>query len=110
MLTPIIISYDCLEYDPIDQWQPQDPHNINISINFTIGIRPPSGDNFILHIVTPNNLELLNRYSLVIDAFDLKKILTHVHQILEKCKGDDWQEISNQLSQFFEWEFENYRP
>lgn len=72
-MKPIIISYDCIDHDPIDKWLPDDLYHVDVWVNFTIGPDSKGGDNFQVRIVTPNNLQgkdsakyaiILNEYSL----------------------------------------------
>lgn len=55
-MKPIIISYDCTDHDPIEEWVPDDVFDIDFWMNFTIGPDNKGGDNFQVHVVTPNNL------------------------------------------------------
>lgn len=108
----IINSYHCLEHDPIEDWQPENPADINVSINFTIGLEATSRDNFLLHVITPSQQvgSLPTKYTLVIDYFKIQIILTSVQDMLEQCQGNSWEDITQKLSQFMQWEFENYKP
>ena len=37
-MKPIILSCLCVEYDPINEWIPDNPLNVDFKINFTIGL------------------------------------------------------------------------
>lgn len=108
----IINSYDCLEHDPIDDWQPENPCDIAISINFNIGINATAGDNFLLHVITPSQQvgSQPAKYTLVVDHFNIQTILADVQNMLEQCQGNSWEEVAQKLSQFMQWEFDNYQP
>lgn len=112
MMKAVINHYDCLEHDPIDQWQPEDPSDINISINFNIGLVATAGDNFLLHVVTANQQpdEQMEPYTLVVDKFNMPAILASVDGMLEQCQGENWPDIAGQLSRLMQWEFANYQP
>jgi hypothetical protein len=111
-MKPIIISYDCTDHDPIEEWVPDDVFDVDFWINFTIGPDMKGGDNFQVHIVTPNNLHGKDseKYAIVIKQYSWSSLLTVIINMLEKCQGRNWSEISEKLSQLMYWEFENYQP
>ena len=111
-MKPIIISYDCTDYDPIEKWVPDNPTDVDFWMNFTIGPDIKGGDNFQIHIVTPNNLQGKNadKYALVIRNYSWPVVLNNIENILENCQGENWSEVSEKLSQLMYWEFENYQP
>lgn len=111
-MKPVIVSYDCTDYDPIDKWVPDDPYNVDFWMNFTIGPDMKGGDNFQVHIATPNNLNGKNsdKHAIVLNEYSWPSVLAAVEHMLEKCQGTDWSEISEKLSQLMCWEFEDYQP
>lgn len=96
----IILRYDRLEHDPIDQWQPENPYSFALMMNFTIGITPNAGDNFILYVETPDNANISKKYTFTMSEFNLEKIILYVNDLLSCCTGNDWQEISEKLSYY----------
>ena len=38
-MKPVIISYDCVDHDPIDDWVPDDVYDVDFWMNFTIIVR-----------------------------------------------------------------------
>lgn len=111
-MNPLILSYDCTDHDPIEEWVPDDAFNVDFWVNFTVGPDKTGGDNYQVHIVTPNNLHGKNtdKHAIVLNEYSWPSVLAEVEAILEKCQGSDWPEISNKLSNFMYWEFENYQP
>ena len=111
-MKPIIISYDCADHDPIEEWIPEDRYNIDFWMNFTIGPDMKGGDNFQVRIVTPNNLSGKNssKHAIVLNEYSWPNVVEAVDVLLENCKGLNWSEISEQLSRHMYWEFENYQP
>jgi hypothetical protein len=111
-MKPIIISYDCSDHDPIDKWTPDDPFDVDIWVNFTIGTDKMGGDNFLVRIVTPNNLHGKNsdKWAIVIVEYSWENILAKINRLLEESSGDDWADISRNLSSRMHWEYQDYRP
>ena len=111
-MKPIILSYDCTDHDPIDKWNPNDTFDVDIWMNFTIGPDIKGGDNFQVRIVTPNNLQGKNsdKHAIVLNEYSWLSVLNAVENMLKKCQGSDWNEISDKLSQLMYWEFDNYQP
>ena len=110
-MKPVIVSYDCVDHDPIDRWVPHDVFDVDFWINFTIGPEPGGGDNFLLHIVTPNNLhgKESDKYALVLVEYSWTSVLAGVERMLEKSRGATWSEISEKLSKFMRWEYDEYK-
>ncbi|MFL1467591.1 Imm8 family immunity protein [Marinobacter sp. HN1S83] len=111
-MKPVILSYDCSDHDPIDQWAPNDVYDVDFWMNFTIGPDHEGGDNFQVHIVTPNNLHGRNatKHAIVLNEFSWPAVLAEVKAILAQCEGPSWSEISEKLSGYMAWEYEGYRP
>jgi len=108
----IIISYDCTDHDPIEEWVPDNVFDVDFWMNFTIGPDMKGGDNFQVHVVTPNNLhgKDSDKHSIVLGEYSWSSVLATVESMLEDCQGSNWSEISEKLSQLMYWEFENYLP
>lgn len=109
---PIIIDYDCIEHDPIDTWLPNDIYDVDVWINFTIGTDKSAGDNFLVRVVTPNNVHGKNdaKHAIILNEYSWKNVLLNMETILEKSQGYDWLDISEKLSQFMQWEYQDYKP
>lgn len=111
-MVPIIIDYDCTDHYPIDLWEPENPLDVDFWMNFTIGYDKKGGDNFQLHVVTPNNLQGPDsaKYAIVLNSYKRELVLAEVNKILGLCHGSDWEEVSDKLATYMNWEFENYQP
>ncbi len=111
-MKPIIISYDCTDHDPIDKWVPDDAFDVDFWMNFTIGPDSEGGDNFQVRIVTPNNLHGKDsaKHAIILNEYSWPQVIVEVESILEQCLGINWAGVSEQLSQFMYWEYENYQP
>jgi len=81
-------------------------------MNFTIGLDQSGGNDFQLHVLTSemarNNTSLNN--AIILDCYSWDAVLLKVKEILEQCRGDNWEEICSKLSKRMDWEYENYQP
>ncbi|WP_426370033.1 Imm8 family immunity protein [Pseudocolwellia sp. HL-MZ7] len=111
-MIPIIISFDCADYDPIDSWIFPDLNRVEFWVNFTIGPNRKGGDNFLLHVVTTeiaqSNQSLAN--AVILDSYSWDAVLLKVNEILNQSSGENWNIISTKLSKRMAWEFEDYQP
>ncbi|MEO0415299.1 MAG: Imm8 family immunity protein, partial [Verrucomicrobiota bacterium] len=117
MTTPQLRGFDCIDYDPIDEWQPSSSAEVYYSLCLHIGTPDEEGaDLFYVDVATPqaiNELNLGKRMSergIVVNPYSWENVLNEVQGILERCKGEDWNQQSELLAKHFNWEFENCRP
>ncbi len=109
----ILVSCDCSDHDPIEDWQPPDPRSVDIWINITLGPDQRGGDNFQLRVLTPDKLEqggAVPEYSIVLETYSWPAVLAALEAVLQQCRGDDWNAVATQLSQHLWWEFADYQP
>lgn len=111
-MKPIILSCLCVEYDPINEWIPDDPLNVDFHMNFTIGLEKTAGDKLHVRVITKNCIQEHQRIerAIVLNTYSWPLLLDAVETILENSQGKDWAEISTKLSKQMDWEFENYQP
>ena len=105
-----------------DMWMDSEiytPKNedIHFWIDLRIGIKNENGaDDFRLLVCTPEWLfqnfwiPKILRHTLIIRKYDLNEITKIINKYIEKCTGNDWIEIAEKLSRYFQWEFEDYDP
>ena len=111
-IKPVIVSYDCFHLDPIEEWIPEDPYDVDFWMNFTIGPNESSGDNFDVRIVTPNNLrgKDSDKYAIVLKEYSLQLVLETVNKMLEDIQALDWVHVTDELSKKMHWEYQDYKP
>ncbi|RYV01200.1 hypothetical protein SOPP22_16735 [Shewanella sp. OPT22] len=112
-LKPEIKSYDCVDYDPIESHEFDDNFDVTFWMNFTIGLsNSVGGDNFLVRIATYNNIELTESidHTILLDEYSFPQVLSEVDDLLSKCQGNNWEEISSKLSKYMHWEFQDYQP
>ena len=52
----------------------------------------------------------LPRKYLVVPEFNYDRIVNDLENIARECEGETWAVAAQKLSQFGEWEFDNYKP
>lgn len=110
-MKPVIISYDCVDHDPIDEWVPEDLHDFDFWMNFTIGPDFIGGDNFLVRIVSPSNLngQMIAKHSIVLIQYSLESVLVEVEKFLSGAEGENWMDVSGMLSKSMQWEYADYK-
>ncbi|MEL0660025.1 Imm8 family immunity protein [Psychromonas arctica] len=111
-MTPIIISFDCTDYDPIDSWIFPDPNRVDFWVNFTIGPDHRGGDNFQLRVLTTDMAQSVTSLAnaIILERYSWDAVLLKVKEMLNQSKGESWDIMSDKLSKYMAWEFENYQP
>ena len=109
-MKPMILSYDCAEHDPIDLWVPEKYDEIDFWLTLNIGSDLISGEDFKVRIVTTNQIRHGDaQYAWVIQHYHFATILQALTSVVENCTGNDWQDVTQKLSQYFWWEYADYR-
>ena len=112
MIIPIIKSFDCIDHDPIKDWMPSDPTDVNFWMNFSIGPHNEEGaDYFQANVVTPAGLDKDpgDGRVILLDRYSWERLQTKMNELLESCCGQTWADSCQKLSKHLLWEFENYR-
>ena len=107
---PRIISFDCADHDPIEEWVPSDPYDVEIWVNFQIGLDDSEvGDNFVAHVLTHKAISHAKdkkQISLVLPVYSFELLMTEMQSLLSKSSGSDWLEIQDKLRGKLHWEYE----
>jgi hypothetical protein len=109
---PEIKSWDCVDHDPIEEWVPEDPSNVDYWCNISIGIEGEEGaDNFQVHVVSENMLSQISskQHIIVVPYYEgWNQVLKAVKLKLDKCSDIEWSGMSLQIAKLFYWEYEGY--
>ena len=107
---PEIKSWDCVDHDPIDEWEPDDPSMVEYWCNIAIGIEGEDGaDNFEVHVVTERMLPQIEDKSnlLVLPYYEgWNQVLTALNTKISGITALNWVGMSEDLSKIFAWEYE----
>lgn len=117
-MKPQLKGHDCVDHDPIEDWQPTDPTDVNYLLCLHIGPEGGQGsDLFYVHVLSEAvALQLAidgvarHKKAIVIQHYAWSTVMSDVTQILDKVEGTSWTEIAQKLGQWLDWEFENYCP
>ena len=113
-------DYFCSDIPEVWKWVPDDPHNVYSYMQLMIGGGPEGSDTFGLTVCTPQALSMRRRtfgqasvsrrHLFVVYDYSWNAVLQYVNDVIDKCQGMDWNEVSSKLARHFYWEFEDYRP
>ncbi|WP_444912473.1 Imm8 family immunity protein [Microbulbifer sp. PAAF003] len=113
MKTPEIKGWDCIDHDPIEEWVPDDPSDVEFWCNIAIGLSGENGaDNFQVHIATNKALSRIEdkKYMVVVPYYESwVQVLDVLHSIVAECEDIGWSGMSEQLAKHFHWEYEGVR-
>ncbi len=113
MIKPVIRDISSSDLGEIESWEPKDSTNVDFWLTIMIGVDQHGGDNFDVHVVSPQNLKpgpTSKKYALVLNEYSWDILMTRIDEVLTKCSGFNWPEISEQLSKHFYWEYEGMAP
>ncbi|MDD9926266.1 MAG: Imm8 family immunity protein [Rhodospirillaceae bacterium] len=103
-------GYIASDHHPIEEWQPDDPSDVDIWVDIYLGPdENPSGVFFTFRVVTPIVLSRLKRsekkYLIVVPYYSFDAMDQQVDLVIEKCQGRDWSEMCEKLRKHLHWEY-----
>jgi hypothetical protein len=113
MRKPLVIEYWCDDQESIESWVPEDTSDFDFYLNMMIGCDQHAGDNFTVHVVSPNNIEPgseAKKYLIVLSVYSWESLKNEIDSILEKCANISWFGMQEELSKHFHWEYEGMVP
>ena len=111
-------SIDSLDID-LDSFEPEEPGTFSFFLDAFIGPwNSPGGEHFQIQVCTPqwllkNHTEsdaLFGFHLLIVFDYNKKVIAEKIQRYCERCTGESWEEVAQQLCLIGLWEFENYTP
>lgn len=114
---PKIIDYFSADIENVWTWEPNDLTEVYFTLEIEIASDgDTSGQIFQMIVATPDALKkrrdkdaiFSGRGLLITVDYNWQKIEDTLNEILEKCAGDTWEDIVQQLLKFFWWEYENH--
>ncbi len=108
-LIPVVKSFDCADYDPIEQWAFDDPTEVEFWLSIEVGIESEAGSNlFQVHVVTQKMLSQIypNNHLLILPYYSWADTLSSINKVLSTCSDVSWEGMFNQVSKHFCWEYE----
>jgi hypothetical protein len=52
---------------------------------------------------------VLGRHHVIVFGYDYESLASYIASFAERCTGESWQDVAQQLSRLGKWEFEDYR-
>jgi hypothetical protein len=52
---------------------------------------------------------ILGRHYLIVFRYDYQGLASYIATFAERCAGESWQDVPQQVSRLGKWEFEDYR-
>ena len=112
MEIPKLVSLTC---NDLKRGQvPLDPADCDLTFTAVIGTDGIRGDNFQFSVVTPAALAA-SQYAgwckdyLLVQEFSWKQVDNYLANLVASVQGDSWLDVAEQLHQFMDWEFYNYK-
>lgn len=108
------IDADIAVYLP--KWQPEELDKVDLLLTLSIAFGETNqGINyFYVRVVTPKALLekstflLTSRSTLLISYYDYKQLENELKNIIARCNKGNYQHSCDALSQYFDWEYNNY--
>ena len=106
----------CDDFD-LENFSPDNENYFSVDLLLSIGLENEKGsDYYRLNVCSPECLvntfwvPKILRHVLLMRSYDLERIKKIINEYVESCEGNSYVEISEKLSRFFAWEFEDYQP
>lgn len=114
-MNPELKAQDCTDHDPIEDWRPANPAEVDYWLCLHIGaVDEPGAELFYVNVLSEtaaalvDSDELALRKTIVLKDYSWNSVVNAVEEILQQISGESWEEMALQLSRRFDWEFENY--
>jgi Immunity protein 8 len=118
-MRPIINSIGLTDGDSLESFRPKDSENFCVCVRAMIGPVDQEGEeSFDVQVCTPQALaEELNlrgysfiRRRLIVRFWAPDLIREAIQRRVSTITADSWTELAYKLTEFADWEFENYQP
>ena len=99
----------------LETWSPEDRWNFDFDLDLAVGaVGVPGHEQFTVTVCTPRALTQQLEHSrfvvgaghLVVDVYDIDRILSFVKDAIGKCWGETWFELVHKVSRYAVWEYE----
>ena len=112
MDTPKLVSLSCENL--VRGQLPPDPSDCELTFTASIGTDGVRGDNFQFVVVTPSALAKCEytgwcKDYLMLQNFSWPQVDNYLANLLASVRGESWHDVAEQLHQFMDWEFYDYR-
>jgi hypothetical protein len=103
----------------LENFAPKPANDFGFLLQLMVGPEGVEGEeSFDVMVCTPEWLKrtsklsdfVIGRHRLIVFEYDHPRLRAFLARRCEKCVGDTWLEIAEQLSRLGRWEFEDYTP
>jgi Immunity protein 8 len=103
------------DVDDLAGFTPDDPGRAGLFIQMMVGPADSDGEeSFDVVVCTAPWLQdryaqdgmVVLRHHVLVHTFEYRDVHDGLRRLVEKCIGDTWEEIANQVGQIGKWEFE----
>ena len=110
MQVPVIHGFFCVDHDPIEEWQPEDPSDVDVRVDVYIGPdENPSGMYFTAHITTSKILRTgmyKNYLGPEIEEYSWAGAKNWIESYVAGCAAYSWEQVIDNLRKRLYWEYE----
>jgi hypothetical protein len=106
------------DIDDLKAYTPEEPDSFGFLLQAMMGPAGREGEeSFDIVVCTPEWLKrkhtateiILGRHQLIVFTYDYQRLASYIAAFAERCTGESWQDVAQQLSRLGKWEFEDYR-
>jgi len=103
---------------PLENFVPEQHDFFELTVRAMIGpVGEAGSESFQIQVCTPKWLQarcdggeiICGRHTLIVSEFNFAQIRAYLEALFRRCSGSNWLEISQKLSRYGLWEFEDYR-
>lgn len=118
MLVPEIKDYFSADIEELETWTPEKLKDIYFVLEIEIGLKTlENGHLFQIVVTTPEALRaresrhryLTGRHYLLVMDYKWSEIKKVINDLVSKCSGNSWNEVTSNLSRYFKWEYEDHK-
>ena len=110
MIIPKIKQFQCIQYDPIELWEPKPESNIHYQLVVFIGPKDDQTSVMFYIDIISGITGFAPRKSLILNEYSWDSVVDQLTEQVRLCAAKSWDEVTTKLREFMVWEYENYKP
>jgi hypothetical protein len=117
MITPGLQGFFSSDVENLNGFRPSSLADIYFPLELSIGVKgEKAADLFQILVTSPEalrkraktNIYGPGRHCLIVFEYDWPAIKAYLEELVLKCAADTWEEVTQKLSRYFHWEYEDY--
>ncbi|MCC7341163.1 MAG: immunity 8 family protein [Bryobacterales bacterium] len=106
------------DIDDLKGYRPEESDSFGFLLQAMVGPAGGEGEeSFDMVVCTPEWLRrryaaseiILGLHLLIVFRYDYASLVSYIAKFSERCSGQSWKEVAQQLSRLGKWEFEDYQ-